>query len=344
MTCEEANGLLPWLLNGTLEAAEERQVREHLATCASCRAALAETRFAWRLFDEHVTTADLVAYAFDDRPPGADPALIERHVAECPRCAAELEMVRASRLLGEHEEVALLPRRTAAPTETVEAPGRFRAWRSGALAAGLVGVLALAGWLNSSQRVRTLESQLAADRGAGAPPAAAPAPVAPPAPGGGDRLAALETENRRLAAEVADARRQAEEQAGRVEELAQQVAARAASAAAGALAAVVELNPVERNVRGGGGGGEEARLPRLPGGAGRVALVLHSAAGDRGERRAEVVDPSGKVVARAAGLVYDPESVGYVLSLDASELAPGAYEIRLLDPTGRSVERFPFAF
>src|SRR5262245_2086342 len=220
MTCEQANQLLPWLLNGTLEDEEARRVREHLAGCAACRAALADTRFAWRLFDEHVPTAALVAYAFDDLPAGMAPALVERHVADCPRCAAELEMVRASRLLGEHEEVALFPARPAGAPAA--APGRVHAWRSGALAAGLVGVLALAGWLNSSERVRSLEAQLATERGAEVS-AQVPPVAAAPQPGGGAgseagaaadrarRLAQLEEENRRLAARAQELARGQEE-------------------------------------------------------------------------------------------------------------------------------------
>lgn len=41
-THDEVVELLPWLVNGTLEPDEVRRVRDHLAQCASCRAARAE--------------------------------------------------------------------------------------------------------------------------------------------------------------------------------------------------------------------------------------------------------------------------------------------------------------
>ena len=66
MTCDEAIEHLPWLLNGTLEPEEQRQVREHLAGCAACSAALAETRAAGRIFAQHLPTESLVAYAGGD--------------------------------------------------------------------------------------------------------------------------------------------------------------------------------------------------------------------------------------------------------------------------------------
>ena len=70
MTCQEATLQLPWWLNGSLEPAERREVEDHLASCASCREALAETRLAWEIYAQHIPTAALVAYAEDERPEG----------------------------------------------------------------------------------------------------------------------------------------------------------------------------------------------------------------------------------------------------------------------------------
>lgn len=42
--CERTTLALPWLLNGSLAAAERREVREHLIRCPRCRAELARTR------------------------------------------------------------------------------------------------------------------------------------------------------------------------------------------------------------------------------------------------------------------------------------------------------------
>jgi anti-sigma factor RsiW len=112
MTCDQAIELLPWLLNGTLDAAERDEVRRHLASCESCRQALRATRDTWDLFDQHIPSQDLVALAWGDRPAGIDPALAEAHLASCPQCAAELELARMSRRLEEEGNVAVFPVRT----------------------------------------------------------------------------------------------------------------------------------------------------------------------------------------------------------------------------------------
>jgi anti-sigma factor RsiW len=49
-SCQHTVLALPWLLNGSLEAAERRAVREHLIGCAACRTELAQTRQALALF------------------------------------------------------------------------------------------------------------------------------------------------------------------------------------------------------------------------------------------------------------------------------------------------------
>ncbi|HEX2223687.1 MAG TPA: zf-HC2 domain-containing protein [Thermoanaerobaculia bacterium] len=157
MTCDQANELLPWLLNGTLGEDERQALREHLAGCASCREALAETRFAWQVFDQHLAPETLVALAYGDAPPdGLDPALAERHLAACPRCAAEMELVRTSRQLEEDDRVVPLARPARPATAGVAAPrpsAGSRAWRSSALAAGLAGLVALGGWIHTANQL-----------------------------------------------------------------------------------------------------------------------------------------------------------------------------------------------
>ena len=48
--CHRTVLALPWLLNGSLEADERRQVREHLIGCPACRAELARTRETLAMF------------------------------------------------------------------------------------------------------------------------------------------------------------------------------------------------------------------------------------------------------------------------------------------------------
>ncbi len=49
-TCDRTTLALPWLLNGSLPAAERREVREHLIRCPQCRAELARTRETLAVF------------------------------------------------------------------------------------------------------------------------------------------------------------------------------------------------------------------------------------------------------------------------------------------------------
>ncbi len=188
MDCEQAIERLPWLLNGTLPAEERRAVEVHVAECGRCAAALADTRAAWKVFAQHLPTADLVAYAADE-PTGVGKETLERHLAGCPQCAAELEMARASRALAEHDEVAVLP----AARLAAAAGGRSRGprlWQSSALAAGLIGLVAIGGWAHSAGEIHDLEAKLAErpSAAASAPQAAlrgGAAPAAPLAPAAG---------------------------------------------------------------------------------------------------------------------------------------------------------------
>jgi len=61
--CHRTLLALPWLLNGSLEAEERRQVREHLIGCPACRAELQRTREALAVFESarHAAAAEPVA-------------------------------------------------------------------------------------------------------------------------------------------------------------------------------------------------------------------------------------------------------------------------------------------
>lgn len=158
MTCDQAIELLPWLLNGTLEAGEREAVRGHLVSCSRCREALAETRQAFDAFDQHLPSRTLVALAHGEPP--ADAALAERHLASCPQCSAELELARMSRRLEEDDKIALFP------GQPVREIGREpRAWRAATLAAGIAGLVAMGGWLQSAttnERIQQERTQLEA--------------------------------------------------------------------------------------------------------------------------------------------------------------------------------------
>lgn len=163
MICDEVVQRLPWFLNGSLAREEMSEIRGHLAECAACRTALAETRLGYRIFAAHVPSEALVDYAWDRTPEGLDSGLVERHLEDCPECAAELELIRTSRRLAEEPDVVLLrPKQRPARPETAVAPPRFyRAWQATALAAALGGVVALSAWMHSEKERQTLGFQVA---------------------------------------------------------------------------------------------------------------------------------------------------------------------------------------
>lgn len=311
MSCETALERLPWLLNGTLEPEERREVLEHLAGCERCRAALADTRFAWQVFAEHLPVADLIAAAAGE-PTATPHEIFESHLAECAQCTADLEAARSSRLLLQHEEVAVL--RAAQPR-----------WRNAALAASLAGVVAATGWFHSSREIRSLEARLSP------PPVTAPAPPAQE-PQEAGQLEAIAAENRRL---LAENERLLTEQA------AQAAAPEPPRESAGPVAEVNTLVQdvyPETAVRGGGQAGNRIAIPD----AARLAtLILHpeKEAGG-GPQQIEIVDRQGKVVWKQGGLVRSASN-DYTLTVDRRLLPAGAYVLRLYTADRKLLESFP---
>src|SRR5215218_3341597 len=207
MNCETATELLPWFLNGTLDESERREVREHLASCPSCRQALEDTRLAWTVYDQHIPSEALVALAWgqvpEGSPEGYDPDVLDRHLQSCPECAAELELVRTSRRLEEDDHIALFPGAGSRSARAVTPAHTPRRWRAAALAAGLAGMVAASGWIWSAGQARDLEQRLAAVRPA---PVVTPAAPAVPQDNSADRERLAE-----MSAEVETLRRQTDE-------------------------------------------------------------------------------------------------------------------------------------
>ncbi len=154
MNCDQAIEFLPWLLNDTLDAGEREEVGRHLETCTRCREALAETREAWRIVAQHLPTEILVALAYGESATDVDPALVERHLASCPQCAAELEMATLSRRLEEEDKIAVFPGK---PRRQPQGTGSYRSWRATALAASLAGLIAVSGWVHSARQAQQFE-------------------------------------------------------------------------------------------------------------------------------------------------------------------------------------------
>ena len=309
MTCDQAIELLPWLLNGTLEAGERDEVRRHLATCDRCREALAETRESWSTFDQHIPSQDLVALAWGEKPSGIDSALAEAHLASCPQCAAEIELVRMSRRLEEEDNVALFP--AVKPRATTAAPWT---WRAAAVAASLAAVVAASGWIYTAQQANDLE-RLAQTR----PPESAPAPVAPPAAAGEpstlrQKIAQLEGQVRQMVGLQQENEKRVAEAQAQVAQLEKEREILSRPQAAD----IVELDAVVRT-------GEAGRGTIVR--AGAYSTLLLPARGAAGKGSAEILDESGKVVLRVGELTQKLEY--YSLVLPPQALRPGRYTVRL---------------
>jgi hypothetical protein len=323
--CDDVRGTLPWLLNGTLSGDERRQVLQHLSTCETCRRDLAETRLAAEIFDQHPPAGAILALAWDETPSGVDPALLEEHLAACPRCAADLELARMSRRLEEDERIVPLVRRTTPAPAPVRGSG-WRGWKAAALAAGLAGVVASAGWFQTAGKVHTLEENLASQT-------AVQAPVPPAASGAGgegatvQQLAAKVEERERtieqLQAELNETQQKAEELSGRVDQLAQ---ASPAPQSPQINVWARDLTPTADVVR-----GTAAETMEVPGRT-YATLVLNSADPEteiHREHLVEIVDASGNVVWNANGLALDPQTNAYSLTLPPGALRAGGYTIHI---------------
>jgi predicted anti-sigma-YlaC factor YlaD len=147
--CHTTSELLPWLLNGSLEAGERAAVLAHLAACDSCRGELEATEQVWELATGHVPSLALAEYAQGLTPGGMDVESIERHLGSCASCRQELEWAAgdagddAGRDDGTVRENVLEFERPAARREDVQR--RESWWRHAALAAGLAAVVSSAG-------------------------------------------------------------------------------------------------------------------------------------------------------------------------------------------------------
>ncbi|MDQ1348756.1 MAG: zf-HC2 protein [Acidobacteriota bacterium] len=308
MNCARAEELLPWLLNGSLDAAEAGTLRVHLAGCADCRSAWADTAWLAELAARHVPETTLVDFAAGRTLPSEDHGPVEAHIATCAACTAELSLLRESWTAHAAPEV----RAELDPAEALEAgrPGRAIAarprttwdWRNLALAASVAGMV-LGGFGYWQLQLRA----------------------------SGDHA--------RQAAEIERSHREADEARGG------RVAAEARLAeleAPQVNAQIAELMPQELVLR-----GAPAPLPVLSvPAAGRILLLLYAppAEAGKGDYEVELRDSQGALLWAAQGL-RRTSSGDFSLSLPTALLAEGAAEIRVLAPgDGRAVvARYRFA-
>lgn len=323
MSCHEAAELMPWLLNGSLDPDEDRDVREHLRTCASCRRELGETRWAAAAFGAHLPASVLVDLAWGRPPASLDPDLAQRHLQGCPSCADELAAVRESR--DAEAEADRSPAAAVTPGRRAF-PRRPPVLRYGALAASLVAAFGAG--------VLWRESRL----GIEPPPPASPVPPTPTADDDRrrleERLAELQGEVKRLqgsGSALEGELRDMREARAALEREVQRLGAPQPNLP------VVELFP----------GGLSPRSPDakptvvvIPPGVGFVALLLN-AERVRGEPASvEIRDGQGTAVWSGRELTPSPLG-GYTLGVPASLLPDGRYTVSVRTRDDGPVETFP---
>lgn len=136
MSCPQAVELLPWLLNGSLESEERHGLLAHLRSCAGCRRELDETAQAGRMMSAHIPSLALAEYAQGLSPRQADRERIERHLARCPTCRAEVEGAMPAEVLdfeSARARRALVPRHRGAVRRLLAAAAVLSVVVSGAV-------------------------------------------------------------------------------------------------------------------------------------------------------------------------------------------------------------------
>lgn len=325
--CDDVRGMLPWLLNGTLDDGERARVLQHLTTCEVCRRDLTDTRLAAEIFDQHPPAEAILALAWDEPPGSIDAGSLEEHLESCPRCAAELEMARMSRRLEEDERIVPLTRRATPTPAPVPATG-WRGWKSAALAAGLAGVVAFTGWIQTAGRVQTLEERLATRTVATAP---APTPAPPVAGGSGEEAAGA----RQRTAELEKQLQEMEARAAALRAQEQELRQRAGQLAA-AGPSLPQINGRIETVQPGGDvvrGNEPTGLHEIQGKELSILLLTANHPESHREHAIEIADAAGKAVWSADGLVRDADHSFYNLRLPPGALRPGTYTIRVYGMT-----------
>src|SRR5262249_46914201 len=104
----------------------------------------------------------LIDYAFDRPLPEIDRGLIERHLDVCEQCVAELELVEESHRLMKAEDnvVTFRPGTPVTPIEvSASRSSRYQLWTYGAIAASVIGIVALIGWWWNWRQARNLNDQ-----------------------------------------------------------------------------------------------------------------------------------------------------------------------------------------
>lgn len=305
MNCQRLAEILPWLLNNTLEPSEQRLVLVHLADCKRCREELQEAAFAGAVYQQHVPEQELVDYAFGQATAGLEHELIQGHIANCASCAEQVAMVNESRGLMEAPETVAPFQQPASPPLVRSNPRwSARAWQYGAIAAGLMGLAALAGLWWNWQQTKDLRSTLAKEQRARQ-----------------EQVVRLEAENEQLrqaskSPETAGPKGPDQQEIARLQARVRELSAPQVNIP------VLEVFPQELAVRTGQAEVNQLHIPRR---AKTVSLILNSQSRTESKSYSlEILDSHGNVALSQAGLMR--HSTGdYTVSIPTELLPSGNY-------------------
>jgi len=331
MDCDQVAELLPWLLNGTLDVAEEQQARAHLATCEICRQELDEAISVWPVFGQHVPVEALIDQALKRPTLSPAPELIEEHLAKCQECAVRFKSAQKSvRWVREGTVEPWPPKikwweawRRRLVDEAMPSGTRRPAigWQYAALAASFVALIAAGGWLWSWRQARVWRTSSTEQQRAT-----------------GERLTNLEADNQRARQSEAQLRRQQDETNQLIAQLQEKVKESSAPQINIPLLYVQPSEPVRYK-----SGDQPASRPvelRIPPGAKSVVLILNSQTPDTYRRyRIEMLDAQGAAKWGASGLARSPSN-DYTISVPAESLVSGAsYTFNVYgESKGRSIK------
>jgi predicted anti-sigma-YlaC factor YlaD len=360
MNHERTIEYLPWLLNGTLADDERREVEEHLAACAECRAELTATRQACDIYGAHLAPQVLTAYA--EATDGAalsvdgvevDRRVVEEHLALCAACNEDLEMVRAAWTAMDAADSPHLPANVAAfrpATPPSAAETAEWGWRSFAVAASLLLAVLAVGWFFTNRQLAGTQRELAelrqelTTRGATPPATAAAdpgstvagsaeAPTAAELAAARDRIAELETSVGQSEGQIASLNE-------RVNELA------AASTRARSAPYVVPAQISGGEVVRGATGPAATAAPVAP--AAPIVYLAPSVPAGRlaglGQVGYSFFGPDGESVESGRLAVYVDPEVGPLVTLawPIAGRAAGRYTLILATPDGDEIGRYAF--
>ncbi len=305
MDCERVNEILPWFLNGSLGASERHAVTEHLAKCNNCRKELQQAAFAGAVHQQHVSEQMLVDYAYDQLSNPSDVELVDQHLAFCNECSEQLALVNESRQLKDADENVVSFHQQAPLQET----RKLHVWQYAAIAAGIVGIIALGALWRSSRQVGNLnEQQVALNH----------------------RIESLETDNERLRRAGLQPIEQLEQAKKEIEDLKTRM--KDISAPQPNIP-VIEIFPQELAVRDTTQPIQQVEIPRD---TRSLTLILNSQAIYGGKNLTlEILDSAKNVVWEQDGFIRQKTS-DYTLNIPADLLSTGNYTLNVYGITGKT--------